>query len=336
MSPSMSYRAAAMGHCGGCTKVQAEISIAPCSILSLVNSLAAVLAGCTDVTVPVKNGTVAISSALNADPNVAAAIKTPQSSGTATTIPKAYLHILFFDERFVYDNGNSIVQQVATADAVTSIVKNNIAVKRNGYVCIYFSNESNSWVYFDNFKLTHTRGPLLQEAHYSAWGLKLAAISSDALAIGGTTNKYLYNGKEQQNGEFSDGNGLEVYDYGARMYDAQIGKWNTVDPLAESSRRWSTYTYAYNNPIRFIDPDGMEGESVNVEYESNYIMTPDGYLINTAGGSSGSKDDGNQKVNYARTKNLKTGAITDVILGDAPSLCCNVSWHAHGGYRRRH
>lgn len=64
--------------------------------------------------------------------------------------------------------------------------------------------------------------------------------------------KYKYNGKEYQ-----DELGLNMYDYGARNYDPALGRWMNIDPLAEKSRRWSTYTYCYNNPLVFVDYDGM-------------------------------------------------------------------------------
>jgi RHS repeat-associated protein len=66
-------------------------------------------------------------------------------------------------------------------------------------------------------------------------------------------NQYQYNGKEL-NADF----GLDLYDYGARWYDASVGRWHGVDPLAEAFSVHSPYNYGVNNPIMMVDPDGRE------------------------------------------------------------------------------
>lgn len=63
---------------------------------------------------------------------------------------------------------------------------------------------------------------------------------------------YKYNGKELQD----DLVGLNLYDFGARNYEPAIGRWMNVDPLAEKYFPISSYVYALNNPMYFIDPDG--------------------------------------------------------------------------------
>ena len=53
----------------------------------------------------------------------------------------------------------------------------------------------------------------------------------------------------------------DVYDFGARMYDARLGRFMSVDPLSAKFPSWSTYVFAYDNPISLIDFDGMSGEN---------------------------------------------------------------------------
>ncbi|MDH5380011.1 MAG: hypothetical protein OEW75_04115, partial [Cyclobacteriaceae bacterium] len=71
---------------------------------------------------------------------------------------------------------------------------------------------------------------------------------------GSMKNDYLYNGKEMQ-----DELDLGWMDYGARMYDASVGRWHVVDPMVENTHHnYTPYAYVYNNPIAYIDPIGLD------------------------------------------------------------------------------
>ncbi|MBN2820068.1 MAG: hypothetical protein JXP36_13915, partial [Bacteroidales bacterium] len=92
-----------------------------------------------------------------------------------------------------------------------------------------------------------------QRSSYFPFGMVAEQTNSYSSGILG--NKFLYNGKELQDDDIA-GVKLDWYDYGARMYDAALGMWHGVDPLADQMRRFSPYVYAFSNPLRFIDPDG--------------------------------------------------------------------------------
>jgi RHS repeat-associated protein len=178
------------------------------------------------------------------------------------TAPKAYLNYLVFDRDFNFLNGGykplttnaretgNLLPEGVGHDTL-AFDAGDIKITEPGFVYIYFSNENESRVevFFDDFSVTHTKSPIVQQDDYYPFGLTFNSHRRER----SLENRYLFNGKEAV-----DALDTDWYDYGARMYSSDIGRWSVIDPLAEKSRRWSPFTYALDNPIRYIDPDGMQ------------------------------------------------------------------------------
>ena len=130
----------------------------------------------------------------------------------------------------------------------------------------YVDLSNSSYYYYlkdhqgNNRVVVSSGGTVAEVNHYYPFG--------GVFASSGNMQPYKYNGKELDTKK-----GLNWYDYGARHYDATLGRWLVVDPLAEKYYAWSPYAYCLNNPINLIDPDGKDGI---------YITYPD-YKINVGG-----------------------------------------------------
>ena len=194
-------------------------------------------------------------------------------SDPGSNVPKAYLnYILLSEAQLKYVDGDAVAIPEITVVMEKQLLQinngNEVDITSNGYLYVYVSNESKGNVYFDDLMIEHIHGPLLEETHYYPFGLTMAGISSKAASS--LTNKYKYNGKEEQRQEFSAGDGLETYDYALRMQDPQIGKFWQIDPAVGSFPSWSPYNYAFNNPMNIIDPDGATGVPV-IDHEKKRI-----------------------------------------------------------------
>ncbi len=230
-------------------------------VSNVINSLVAVLNSSAPDLIHRHLGD--ITSQLTRDPALGSIIQ--PTEGSLPSGPKAYLSVLFFDERFNFIGEASNQKQATEADnSNASLTLLNLKAPKNGYAYIYVSNSSDVNVFFDNLKVAHNRGRIVEENHYYAFGLRIAGISSRKLADGTgnegqVKNEFGYNDKEL----FDDGD-LNWSDYGFRNYDAQIGRFTQLDPLTHDYHFLTPYQYASNDPITNIDLDGLEGVGATI------------------------------------------------------------------------
>ena len=176
-------------------------------------------------------------------------IVTPQSTNVALTLKTDYC-------------GNMIYENGQLSKILTDV----------GYITL--ANSTPTYHYYLQDHLGNNRvvidehGQVEQVNHYYAFGGLMGE------STGGGTQPYKYNGKE-----LDRMHGLDWYDYGARHYDAVLGRWMCVDPLAEKYDNVGSYIYCKNNPIAFMDMNGKDGVAV-IDYENHSIIINQKFYYN--------------------------------------------------------
>jgi RHS repeat-associated protein len=222
-------------------------------IASMITSVATAFGGVAnapDFTGQIYNG---VSSAIN---------NFGLGSNPGDAQPSAYLNYILFDRNYkVMDMGWTAVPSTANF-AKQKISLPTITAKEAGFIFIYLSYEdqSNNWVYFDDLKVTFTPTNILQSNEYYPFGLQTA----NSWTRDNSNNNFLYNGGSELNTTTG------LYDLRYRNYDAVLGRFGQVDPLADTYSSLSPYNYGNNNPARFNDPSGA-GPGDKFDNRGNFL-----------------------------------------------------------------
>ncbi|WP_333698550.1 RHS repeat domain-containing protein [Bacteroides congonensis] len=142
---------------------------------------------------------------------------------------------------------------ITTTDYAGNMIYENGTLKRilvdGGY------NENGEYYFYLKDHLGNNRvvarqdGTVVETNDYYPYGMTF--VESTAT----NAQPYKYNGKE-----LDTKGGLNLYDYGARHYDPVLGRFMTMDPMAEKYYSWSPYAYCLNNPLKYIDPNGKASQ----------------------------------------------------------------------------
>ena len=156
--------------------------------------------------------------------------------------------LTYYRSVMVYNGDNSLAYLIHPEGTVTCT--------NGAYTYNYFKKDQ---VGSTRVMLSAVGGTLQpqQTTDYYPFGLAHAANNLNK-------NKLLFSGKElQDSGAETSGGTLSMYDFGARQYDALVGRWLRIDPLARKYIGLSPYSYCANNPVNFTDPTGMKIDTLS-------------------------------------------------------------------------
>jgi RHS repeat-associated protein len=223
-------------------------------IATLITNVAGVfggVAGAPDVSGAIYNG---VNSAVTG-------FGTGGNQGNAR--PAAYLNYILFDKNYkVLNAGWQLAPLTTFTKQKLSFAT--INVKEAGYVFAWLSydDDSNNWVYFDDFKVTHTKyNNVIQYNEYYAFGMQTAGSWTRENV---TANNYLANGGTEFNATSM------LYDLDYRNYDPVLGRMNQVDPMAGKYASLSPYNFSFNNPVSFADPNGADPSPGEPDYVASW------------------------------------------------------------------
>lgn len=191
-----------------------------------------------------------------------------QNANEAPGKPKAFLNYLFFDEsmkllpeysRLWQAEGDGEWQKIGTEEYES------IEMPKNGYIAVYQSNQTKSATFFDNMLVSVEPGVLIEEKHYYPYGLPMFGMGSAAA-------NSLPNRQRYQSNEYREEQGLRWMDFHNRQYDPQLGKFLSIDPMADAGgqQTFSPYHAMACNPVTFIDPIGLWGDPFTRAMPGNY------------------------------------------------------------------
>ncbi|SFW21376.1 RHS repeat-associated core domain-containing protein [Sinomicrobium oceani] len=179
---------------------------------------------------------------------------------------------------YIYDaSGAKLKKEITQGSSVTATEYANGYIYENGQLQFfshpegYVTKENNAYTYvyqykdhLGNVRLSYTNTgttsapqlEIVEENNYYPFGLKHKGYNGQTSSLGNDiAQRWKFGGKE-----LDESLGLGTYDFGARNYNPELGRWMNIDPLADDPEQVdkSPYAFSWNNPIRYVDPTGLK------------------------------------------------------------------------------